>query len=98
MKDYLGRHLRAVILALQFLTTLPTPTPTPTPTTADARSSGSAGYAKTSTHTPGVTLTDATVRGLGAMPPPSNDGSTSPAGQRPTQSTTAVCPPDSSNG
>jgi DNA (cytosine-5)-methyltransferase 1 len=34
----------------------------PTPTSADSKASGAAGYAKTSTHNPGVTLTDATVR------------------------------------
>lgn len=36
----------------------------PTPTVADKTGSGSAGYPKTATHSPGLTLTDATVRGL----------------------------------
>lgn len=34
----------------------------PTPTSTDHKASGSAAYAKTATHTPGTTLTDATVR------------------------------------
>ncbi|GEL75179.1 hypothetical protein [Myxococcus virescens] len=34
----------------------------PTATATDAKASGSAGYAKTATHNPGTTLTDATVR------------------------------------
>ena len=53
----------------------------PTPAMADSRSSGSAGYTKTATHNPGLTLTDACVRGLGHMPKPPNDGNTSPDGQ-----------------
>lgn len=47
----------------------------PTPTAADSNSSGTAGYPPSPTHNPGVTLTDACERGLGAMPPPSPAGS-----------------------
>lgn len=36
----------------------------PTPTASDPKASGSAAYAKTDTHSPGVTLTGATARGL----------------------------------
>jgi len=36
----------------------------PTPTCGDSKSSGSFGYEKTSTHNPGMTLCDATERGL----------------------------------
>lgn len=53
---------------------LPTPTASdgdggrratkPTPTAGDSKSSGSYGYSKTETHTPGLALTDATARGL----------------------------------
>jgi len=37
----------------------------PTPTCGDSKSSGSIGYEKTSTHSPGKTLCDATERGFG---------------------------------
>ena len=70
----------------------------PTPTAQDAASSGSAGYQKTATHSPGVTLTDATVRGLGAMPKPSSDGNTPSDATPPTPPTTADSTPDSSSG
>jgi DNA (cytosine-5)-methyltransferase 1 len=46
----------------------------PTPTAQDANSSGSAGYAKTATRNPGVTLTDALVRRLGPISQPSTGG------------------------
>lgn len=46
----------------------------PTPTSSDAAASGN-----TEAGNPGTTLTDACVRGLGAMPPPSSDGRPSPA-------------------
>jgi DNA (cytosine-5)-methyltransferase 1 len=41
---------------------LPSAVLLPTPTSTDHKASGSAAYAKTDTHTPGTTLTDATVR------------------------------------
>jgi hypothetical protein len=62
----------------------------PTPTAADAASSGSAGYPATPTHNPSVTLTDAIVRGLGAMPPPSSDGPTPSGDQHQTPPSTAA--------
>ena len=42
----------------------------PTPAASDSNSSRSAGYAKTATHNPGMTLTDALVRGL--LPTPTS--------------------------
>jgi hypothetical protein len=53
----------------------------PTPTSCDAKSSGSAGYAATETRTPGVTLTDAAVRGLLRPTTPKDGASTSTAGR-----------------
>jgi len=53
----------------------------PTPTSMDARASGSAGYATNETHSAGVTLTDAAVRGL-LRPTTQTDGArTSTAGR-----------------
>jgi hypothetical protein len=53
----------------------------PTPTSMDSRSSGSAGYATTETHSAGVTLTDRAVRGLRGPTTATDGASTSTAGR-----------------
>jgi hypothetical protein len=46
----------------------------PTPTCGDSKSTGSFGYEKTSTHSPGMTLCDATERGFRYPTPQSREG------------------------